>query len=234
LVRIAIWDNGSHRPLNLVEQARGIHKLKAHIPHENVLKELSSLLGFPPNQKVFEKISAFGLLAETIQAGVLENKLSFEAAVDLCEVSPEDSLVFFELLERLKLSQNKQKEIIALVREIAIIEGLQIPAVLRSLDTDSILGSPDLNRNEKGTKIRMGLKMRRFPSLAKAETVFAKAVKALKLDEHMHITHPPCFEGTSYTLRLAFKSLSDLHKRLMSLDGLVKNPAMKKLLEPYE
>ncbi len=86
LIRIAIWDNGSHRPLNLIEQARGIHKLKAHIPHESVLKELSSLLGFPPNQKVFEKISAFGLLPETIQAGVLENKLSFEAAVDLCKI----------------------------------------------------------------------------------------------------------------------------------------------------
>jgi ParB/RepB/Spo0J family partition protein len=231
LLKLAILDNRSHRPLNIVEQARGIEKLSTH-RSANSLETLSSLLGFPPNQKVFQKISALGRLPEVIQAGVLDHSISFEAAVDLSEFSAKDALSLLDLLKELKLSQNKQKAIITLVREIAIREDLRFSEVLQSEEVRGIMDEPKFNRNEKGSKLRAYLKRRRFPSLARAEQRFLKELKALKLDEHFHITLPANFESGSYTLRITFKSLKDLDHRRQSLDAIIRNPAMRRLLDP--
>ena len=133
-----------------------------------------------------------------------------------------------------KLSQNKQKEIITLVEEIGIREDLRPLDILESKEIRAILDSHRLNQNEKGSMVRACLKRRRFPTLANAQEKFLRELKALKLDEHMHITAPAYFEGGLYTLRMTFKSLKDLRDRRQSLDALVKDPAMKRVLKPYE
>lgn len=233
LLKLPILDNRSHRPLNVVEQARGIQKLSAHIPDKNRLEVLASLLGFPPNGKVYQKISALGRLPEVVQAGLLDESLSFEAGADLSCLSPEEALAFFYLLEGLKLSQNKQREVIRLVQEIAAREDLQPPQVLQCEEIRAIVDSAELNWNEKGSRLRAYLKRRRFPTLVKAEERFLKELKALKLNEHVHISPPPYFEGGSHTLRMTFKNLRDFNKGRRTLDAMAKNPALKRLLEPY-
>ena len=229
LLRLAVQDNRSHRSLDLVEQARGISKLGRHVPSKNRLEVLSSLLGFPSNKKVFQKISALGQLPEVIQAGVLDETISLEAAVHLSRLSHGDAICFFDLFKRLKLSQNKQIEIITLVQEIALREDLQPKEVLQSKDMRAILERADLNRNEKGALLRASVKRRRFPALAKAEADFLKTLKALKLDKCVNITPPPYFEGGAYTLRMTFKDLNDFQTCRRTLDAIAKNPALKRL-----
>ncbi|NVL89608.1 MAG: ParB/RepB/Spo0J family partition protein [Desulfobacterales bacterium] len=234
LLKMAIWDNRSHRPLNVIEQAQGIEKLSAHMPAGDRLEVLASILGFPSNKKVFGKLSKLCRLPETIQAGVLDETIAFEAAVDLCEFSPEDALTFFDLFNGLKLSQNKQREIIMLVQEIAIREDLGPGDILKSNDIRRIMDRPELNQNEKGSKVRAYLKQRRFPELTKAEERFSKELKALKLNEHINMTAPPYFEGGSYTLRMTFKNIKDFDKCRKTLDDMAKNPALRRLLEPFD
>ena len=233
-LKLAILDNRSHRELNVVEQARGIQKLSLHLPSRNRLQMLSSLLGFPQSQKVFKKIDALSLLPEVIQAGIIDEIVSFEAAVGLSGFSHEEALSFFELFRVLKLSQNKQREVITLVQEIAIRENLKPVEVLQSKEVRAILDRPELNRNEKGAKARACLKRRRFPTLAKTEEGFSKELKALKLNEHIHMTAPTYFEGGPHTLRMTFKSMEDFDERRKTLDAMAKNPALKRLLEPFD
>lgn len=233
-LKLAILDNRSHRELNVVEQARGIQKLSLHLPSQNRLQMLSSLLGFPQSQNVFKKIDALSLLPEVIQSSIIDEIVSFEAAVDLSRFSHEDALSFFELFGVLKLSQNKQREVITLVQEIAIRENLKPLEVLQSKEVRAILDRPELNRNEKGAKVRACLKRRRFPTLTKTEEKFSKEVKALKLNEHIHITAPSYFEGGPHTLRMTFKSMKDFEERRKTLDAMAKNPAFKRLLKPFE
>ena len=232
LLKLALLDNRSHRPLNVVEQARGVQKLSPHIPGKNRLEVLASLLGFPPNRKVYSKISALGRLPKVVLAGLLDETISFEAGADLSRLAPEEATAFFDVLEELKLSQNKQREIITLVQEIAAREDLQTAQVLQSADIRAIMDSCELNRNEKGSLLRAYLKRRRFPTLVKAEEKFLKQVKALKLNEYVHITPPPYFEGDSYTLRMTFKNLEDFDKVRETLNAMAKNPALERLLEP--
>ena len=233
LLKLAILDNRSHRPLNLVEQARGIQKLSAYIPANNRLEVLASLLGFPPNRKVFQKISALGRLPEVVLAGLLDETITFEAGADLSCLSREEALAFLDVFEELKLSQNKQREIIRLVREIAAREDLQALHVLQGEDIRAIVDSPGFNRNEKGSMLRVYLKRRRFPTLVKAEERFLRDLKALKLNEDVYITPPPYFEGDRYTLRMTFKNLEGFNKGRRTLNAIAKNPALKRLLEGY-
>ena len=233
LLKLAILDNRSHRSLNVVEQASGIQKLSAHIPLKNRLEALASLLGFPPNDKVYQKIGALTRLPEMVQAGVLDETISFEAAADLSCLSREEALAFFDVLKGLKLSQNKQREIIRLVREIAAREDLQVLQVLQGEDIRAIVESPEFNRNEKGSMFRAYLKRRRFPTLVKTEERLLRELKALKLNEDLHITPPSYFEGGRYTLRMTFKNLEDFNKGRHTLNAMAKNPALKRLLEPY-
>jgi ParB/RepB/Spo0J family partition protein len=233
-LKLAILDNRTQRDLNVIEQARGIEKLSAYIPSGNRLEALAPVLGFPQNQKVFKRIEALGRLPGAIQGGVTDEIVSFEAAVDLSELSHEDAPSFFELFKKLKLSQNKQREVITLAREIGAREDLRPGVVLQSREIRTILDRPDLNRNEKGSRVRSYLKQRRFPTLAKAEERFSKELKALKLNEHIHMTPPPYFEGGPHTLRMTFKSIKDFDERRKSLDAMSKNPALKRLLEPFD
>ena len=230
LLKLAISDNQSHRLLNVIEQARGIRKLGPHLPSKGRLEVLASLLGFPANKKVFEKISALDGLPEAVQAGVLDETITFEAAAHLAGLSHGEALCFFDLLKGLKLSQNKQIEMITLVQEIAMREDLQVEEVLQSKDVRTIMDRPDLNRNEKGAALRAYLKRRRFPALTKVEAESSNALKALKLSKEISITPPPYFEGGPYTLRMTFKDVDDFERRCKALDGIAKNPALKGLL----
>jgi len=231
-LKLAILDNRSHRHLNTVEQARGIEKLSSILPKRNRLQALSSLLGFPQNEKVIRKLEALSRLSVAIQTGVTDGSVSFEAAVHLSEFSDEDALSFLNLFKRLKFSQSKQREVVALVGEIAIREELQPGEVLRSKDIRTLLDHPELNQNEKGSKVRAYLKQRRFPALTRAEETFSRELRALKLDEHMHWTAPSYFEGGAHTLHITFKSIKDFEERRKSLDAIAKNPALRRLLAP--
>ncbi len=234
LLKLAIWDNRSHRSLNVIEQARGIERLGPHIPEKNRLGFLASMLGFPAHKRVFEKLRGLTGLPEVIQRAVLDETISFEAATQLGRFSAEDALGIFDVLQGLKLSQNKQVEIITLVQEIARREGRQIAEVLQSEDIMTIPAREDLNRNEKGFMLRSCLKQRRFPTLADAEEKFLKAVKALKFNNQMQIIPPPYFEGGWYTVRMTFKSIKDFEEARKALDAAANNPALKTLLEPSE
>ncbi|MDY6986624.1 MAG: ParB/RepB/Spo0J family partition protein [Thermodesulfobacteriota bacterium] len=231
LLQLAVLDNQSHRPLNVIEQARGIRKLGPHLPAKGRLEALASLLGFPPNKKVFEKIRHMDGLPEAIQAGVLDETVSFEAAARLAGLSHGEALGFFDLLKGLKFSQNKQMEMITFVQEIALREDLQVAGVLQSKEMRAIMDRPDLNRNEKGAKLRAYLKRRRFPALTKVEAEFSDALKALKLSKDISITPPPYFEGGPYTLRMTFKDVDDFDRRCKTLDAIAKNPALKRVLD---
>jgi ParB family chromosome partitioning protein len=234
LLKLAILDNRSHRPFGVVEQSQGVKKLSPHIPPQDRLQLLSSLLGFPQNQKVFQKLETLASLPEPIQRGVTKETISFEAAVSLKGLSLADALSCFELLKSLKLSQSKQTEIIAWIQEISMREDIQPAEVSRAEEVKKILERPDMNRNEKSSALRAYLKRRRFPNLTKAEERFSREAQALKLGEHIRITPPSNFEGGPYLLRMTFKTVAEVNQRLEALKVIAGNPALKRLLDPFE
>jgi ParB-like chromosome segregation protein Spo0J len=230
-VRYAILDNSLQRPLNLMEQSRSIHLLSPFFKEVSVLGKELSILGLPDNPSIVKKIKSLCHLSESIQNGILSDTISLGMALELGRLHQDAGEGFAKLFGKLKLSLNKQKEILILIKEISYREDIPILQVIKNDRVQKILTNEDLDRNQKIRKIRIYLKQRRFPALTAAENKFQNHLKKLKLGKGTKLIPPDNFEGTTYMLKLFFKNLTELKDRQSSIDALIKNPSLKKILD---
>ncbi len=230
-VKLAITDNALQRPLNLIESSRALYMLSSFIKDNKSLSKEASLLGLPENPSIIKKIKNICLLPEPIQNCILSNTISLAMALELGTLAKDEGVAFANLFHDLKLGLNKQREVIILVKEIALREDISIMNVLNETDLQKILNCEDLDRNQKTQKIRFYLKQRRFPAITSAKREFEKNVKKLKLGTDIRLIHPNNFEGAIYTLNLYFKNLIELKDRKATLDQIIQNPAIERILD---
>ncbi len=228
-LKIAISDNRSHRSFNLIEQSRGIEKLAPLLPEKDCFKTICCLLNIPLNRKVFQKIKGLSKLPGLIQKGILQGELSLEGAVALFSFEPLEQAAFFELFKGLNLSQNKERELITLIDEIARREAISPIEVIMSDPIREIMDERDRNRPEKTRKVRDYLKHRRFPAITEAEDRFFANLKSLNLGSSIQLTPPPYFEGSTYTVRLSFNSPEELKQQLETLGKAAEKPEFRNL-----
>jgi ParB family transcriptional regulator, chromosome partitioning protein len=230
-VRYAITDNSLQRPLNLIEQSRSIHLVYPFFNDVSVLGKELSAMGLPNNPSIVEKIKKLCYLSESIQNGILSSTISLSMALELGRLNQDAGEGFAKLFEILKLSLNKQKEILTLVKEISFREDIPIMNVIKNDRVQKILTNQDLDRNQKIRKIRIYLKQRRFPVITAAENKFENQLKKLNLVSGTKLIPPDNFEGTTYILKLFFKNLTQLKDHQGNIDALIKNPTLKKILD---
>lgn len=227
-VKLAITDNAFQRPLNLIEKSRSINMLSGFFKDDGSLAKALSTLGLPENTSMINKIKKLCHLSQPIQDGILSNTISLSMAMELGSLSQRIGEDFAKLFGLLKLSLNKQREIVTLINEIAHRENISIQKVLQSLQ--KVLNDENLDRNQKIHKIRVYLKQRRFPAIANAEKAFERHVNELKLGKGSKLIPPKNFEGTNYSLSLYFNSLNELKEHKTTLDKIVKNPGLSAIL----
>lgn len=227
---IAVTDNALQRPLNLIEQSRSLALVSGFIKDDDMLAQELSALGLPENQSVIKKIKKICRLSRPIQRAILSDIVSLAMALELGRLAPDDAADFVELFENLKLSLNKQREILTLVQEIALREDLAVSEVLNDDHLQAILNQTDLDKNQKTGIIRFYLKQRRFPAITSAERVFEKLIKELRLPSGIKLIPPNNFEGSKYTLRFNFSDLPELIDHKTTFDAITRNPHIKKIL----
>jgi len=229
-VKFAIGDNALQRSLNLIETSRSLCLL-AEVFKADELVSMAKALGLPDNPSVIRKIMPLCLLPDIIQNGILSGILSMPVALELGTFDPPDAgTAFAVLFETLRLSLSKQREVITLVREIAIREDISILDVLHGDHLQEILGDDDLDRNQKARSVRLYLRQRRFPAITHAERAFERHVRDLKLGNQMKLIPPANFEGNVYTLSMCFSNLAELKSLRTSFDQLIRNPSLEKIL----
>jgi len=227
---IAVTDNALQRPLNLIEQSRSLALISGFIKDDVMLAQELSILGLPENQSVIKKIERICHLSRPIQRAILSDTISLAMALELGKLAPDVGAGFVELFENLKLSLNKQREIVTFVQEIALREEIAILEVLNDDRLQAILNQTDLDKNQKTRAIRSYLKQRRFPAITSAEKAFEKLIKALRLPGRIKLIPPTNFEGSIYTLTFNFKNLPDLIEHKTSFDEITHSPYIKKIL----
>jgi hypothetical protein len=227
----AIADNASQRPLDLIETSRALHKLAAHINTGKRLIESASTLGLPSNLAVIEKIKDLCRLPDSIQSAILTDTISLSMASDLQKWPLDCAVAFVQLFDELKLSLNKQREIMTLVKEIARRDGISEQMVLEDRQLQDIIMDQDLDRNLRTREIRAYLKQRRFPRIANAEANFEYQRKQLNLGRDIKFIPSKDFEGTTYTVSMSFNSIGQLKVLHAKLSGIIKNPILKNIIE---
>jgi len=230
-LRFAIADNALQRPINLIETSRSLYKLSVHLSTRQRLIEFASSLGLPSNPSVIKKIKDLCLLPRSIQSAIMADTLSLSMAMDLKKLAPDCAVAFALLFDELKLSLNKQREIMTLVKEIARRDNISEQKVLEDRQLQDIVLDQDLDRSQKTRQLRACLRQRRFPQIVKAENRFEYQRKQLNLGNDIKMIPPKDFEGTTYTVNMSFSSIAQLKALHTKLNRMIKHAGLKKIIE---
>ena len=229
-VKFAITENSLQRTLNLIEQSRSFYMLSGLYKDNDHLAGAASALGLPDNPSIINKIKKICKFPRDIQNGVLSNTISLAMALELEMLEKDEGSAFAIIFDNLKLSLNKQREIITHVKEIAIRENISIINLLNKSHLLEIADDKDLDRNQKIKKIRLYLKQRRFPEITRAAKELEIKIKNLKLGSNMKLIPPKNFEASTYSLNLQFASIKQLQENKTALENIIQNPILKDIL----
>ena len=230
-LRFAIADNAYQRPLNLIETSRALQKLSGYLGTGKRIADSASILGLPSNLSIINKIKDLCLLPEIIQDGILNDAISLSMAVELKTLAPDSAIAIARLFNELKMSLNKQREIVTLVKEIARRDGISQQKLLEDNQLQKIINDEDCDRGQKVRELRAYLRQRRFPQIVKAEAIFEYQRKQLNLGNDIKLIPPKDFESTTYTVNLSFSSIAQLKALHTKLDRMIKHPSLKKIIE---
>ena len=230
-IKIAVAENALQRPLNLIEQARAIHLLGEYFEDNAALAREASGLGVPGNPSIIKKLKALYGFSSSLQEYVLNNTLSLTIALELGAMDKPSGMAFADLFDELKTSLNKQKEIINLTKEIALLEDSSILEVLRENGLNKIIKNKDIDRATKTAEIRFYLKKKRFPVITDYEKKIKTFIKGLKLGNGIKLVPPKNFEGTTYKLTIDFKNYAELEERQSILDRIINTKRVKDMFD---
>lgn len=230
-IQYAITDNAFQRPLNLIEKSRAIEMLSDFFKDINSLSEKLSELGLSEHPSMIKKLIGICLLPEPFQISILSNKISLAMVLELAGMPWDDAKEFIKLFNTLNLSLNKQREIVTLVKEIAMREDKSILQVVEESHLKNILMNDELDKNQKAHNIRIYLKQRRFPTIVGIEKSYEKYRQKLNLEKGFKLIPPTNFESPTYTLQLSFNDMAQLKGLKTAFDTLMKNPYLKKIVD---
>jgi ParB family chromosome partitioning protein len=214
LTEFAICDNLFQRKLNIVELSRAFNLLSRIFPQIEALAEEAKKLGLPSNSGFIKKTIPVSRFSTRIQNGILNDTIALSTAVELESMSEDDAAQFATVLNSLRLSLNKQREVLTLVKEIAARDGIPMRKIINDPPTRSLLTDHELDASQKAQKLRLMLRSRRFPRLTELEQRYARMIKDFKIPQGIQLIPPKYFEGTEFTLQIRFKNSNALRTHL--------------------
>jgi hypothetical protein len=230
-IKYAITDNAFQRPLNFIEKSRSIDMLSDFFKDINFLSKELSLLGLFEHPSMIKKLKGICHLPELFQNSILSNTISLAMVLELAGMSEDDAKGFIKLFNTLKLSLNTQREIVTLIKEIAIREDKSILQIIEESHLNKILTNEDLDKNQRAHKIRIYLKQRRFPTIAVIEKSYEKYHQKLNLERGFKLIPPTNFESPTHTLQLSFNNMTQLKELKTAFEALMENPYLKKMVD---
>lgn len=228
-IRLAVADNAGQRALNPIETSRALRLLSDLCPDPTDLARAAGDLGLPDTPGLIRKMLPLCVLPEALQSGILSGDISLSMAHTLAGLDRDLAVSLTGVFVDLKLSLNKQREVLTLLQEIAMRENLAVSDLFNEAEIRSVLDDPEADRNQRAAALRRRLRRRRYPAVSRAEARFAETLRALPLGEGIRLTPPKHFESTAYTLSLSFTSPAGLSDRRRRIDDILSHPAFKTL-----
>ena len=228
---LSLYDNTSHRELNVVEKSMAIDKLKHYYSEEEIVHRFLPLLALHPHLTQLKIIEPLSTLEKEAKDALIEGRISEQTALLFSQTDRETRKVLFKFLSDLRLSVSSQAEVLEYISEIAARENLPVKKVVCASELQSLLGNKKWSQPQKGEAIRTYLRERRYPQFAAKEKKFKHDLTQLGLSSRIRLTPPPFFEGNRYQLTVNFEDLEELRKRLRELKSLFKNSALRNIIE---
>lgn len=213
-------DNLIHRQLNNIEKGMILQRLTGHFKREEIVSSFMPVLDLPANRQTLELFLDLEEIEEAIKVSVATERLSLRIADLMRGMSRDDRLKINDLFTSLKWGFNRQWETIQWIIEIASREGRSIKEVIGDRQIAEISNNDRMNNPQKVKAIVKILKVRRFPSILKAEKAFKTGLSNLSLPPGVRIIPPPFFEGIDCRLEIVFTKGEELREKLTELSDL--------------
>lgn len=213
-----LHDNLAVRKFNDVEKGMVLARLIPWIKPLEILEYYMPLLGLQSNKTT---LSSYLRLEEEMEVkakeSIVQGQLSLRNAMMLLDMDLISRSSIIDLISNIKLTVNQQRQLIDYVIDLAHINSASIPDILDDQSVKGINSDTRMNNPQKGRALIRYLRMRRYPSISKAERVFKKMVSKLNLGEMVRIDHSPSFESPHYRLEVLFKDGPSLREKLENL-----------------
>lgn len=230
--RIAITENTFQRSLNPMELSSALQILSSCVEDKTGIFKDAEELGLPSTPSHIQKLLPLCRLPLTVREGILAETIAIPTALMLAALDEQIAVWFARLFNEIKISLNKQREIITLSQEIALRDAQPILSVFEESPIKEVLNNPDIDRTQKATAVRNYLKHRRFPTIVQAKEAFGKIIKSLNLTPSTKLTPPEDFEGTAYSLHFTFSNISQLYSCKDIIDRIAVHPEVAALIDP--
>jgi ParB family transcriptional regulator, chromosome partitioning protein len=227
----AVGENSLARPLSPLETARALVLLDRCHPDGFAPPEDVAALGLPAAPAVRERLKGLVRLPAEVQSGIEEEAIAFPTACELGALDPAQATAVAGLLRRLGAGLNKQREILQLVLEISRRDGTPLRKVVSDPLLLSAMESAGGDSNRVTQSVRRFLRRRRFPAIDAAERKFEGLRRTLALGDGLRLDPPRDFEGTHFQLGCSFATLEELGRLRDRLDGLLRDPALKAIVD---
>ena len=208
--QMTLHENLAIRGLNLIEKSMVIDKLihQFGVSKETIAGDYMSMLGLQPSLKILGIVSQLVRLRDEIKRYIAEEEVSLENASQLSEFSPEDQAVIGRLVSKLKLGENKLKEVLVFLREVSLRDGLTIRELVRG-EIEAVASDAGLSKVQKTHRVRRRLREMRYPRLTELEREFQEKRRGLGLGPGVSLNPPPYFEGDTFRLEFGFRDVGE-------------------------
>ncbi len=230
---LALWDNLSHRELNLLEKARVLAKLRimCGIGEERLRDFYLPALGLSSSPAVLRNYLRVDGMHEGLRQCLLAGKLT-HSSLELLAAKPEsvqESVA--ELMDRIRLSASLQRKVLNLLEELASMRGASFDAPLKEPQMRTTLEDPALSPFQKGEKVHENLYQQMHPRLSRAVERFQNQKKLLGLPGSIQIQPHPFFEDPGVRVSFDAPDVHRLRQLTAALQKAAESPDMEELFK---
>ena len=220
LAAMAISENSFQRPLNVVEQSRGIALLKRVCDPPDAWHQIARSSGLPDSAKAVASILPIVEMPGALQQAIVDGTIALPVAHQIDRLEVDDRRAMIDLLRRIRVGLNVQRELVERITEICRRDRISIARLLAQDRVREILENDLTPMPQNVQQLRDFLKTERFPALRQAEQGYRQAMKALHLPAQIQIQPPPFFEGKTYQIKLQVETRHQLQAMQRDLDRL--------------
>lgn len=215
-----VEENRVHRAFNDIERSNILFKLAGFgVPETEIIDSLMPLLGLERSRKVYQNCLSLQDLIPDFKEYLVRIEAPLRVSTALARWKEEDQKALFQGVRHFNPGANKLREILEILEEIALRDGISLSFVLQTEELLSIFHKEDLAPADKGRKVWEYLQKKRFPYLTGKKEAMEEEIKGLTVPKGAVLGFPENFEEEELTLHLRFSSTAELQSRLKEIQA---------------
>jgi hypothetical protein len=230
---LSLQENLTTRGFNAVEKAIALQKLihRYQVEPSEVIKTYLHLFSLEPNEKILNTYLSLAEMEDETKEYVLKGEVSRSNIRLLAKMSSEDRMALHPLLSRLKLGENRLREMLTLLSEISRRERVSIKEIINRPEIQAILSQEELTPIQRTEHVKRVLMNLRNPKMRRMEEEFENKRKTLNLPPRVVVHHFPFFEGKGLKMEFQFETVEEYKAIFSTLSQLVDKEEFREMLE---